>query len=128
ILLDSFRLAGAVARQSEEQIQRAVRLNLDYFNRYLDDDAPERAILAGKMGSYLRYLDTIGNEGAIRGDIHLIESNEFAGDARREAWAEATSEAFRKYRGHGPHVDMILEQYVERDAAVVREILEQKRG
>jgi thioesterase domain-containing protein len=131
ILLDSFRL-DATQEQSEAQIQRAIKLNLDYFDRYMEAD-PElrvfvssetvRAILIKKMGGYLKYLDTIDNRGSIRGDIHLIESTEFAGDPRRSAWAGATEGTFRTYQGHGAHVEMMLESHVVRNAEILHRIL-----
>jgi len=131
ILLDSFRLDSTYER-SEAQIQRAIQLNLEYFDRYLEGDADlrifvsnetVRGILVKKMGGYLRHLDTIDNRGSIRGDIHLIESIEFAGDPRRAAWAGATEGTFRTYQGHGAHVEMILEGHVARNAEILHRIL-----
>lgn len=131
ILLDSFRLESA-SPQSDYQVQRSVRLNLEYFDRYLEQDPSMRvfvqnetvrAILTKKMSSYLRYLNTIDNRGVIRGDIHLVESNEFSGDPRRSDWETATSGSFVRYPGHGAHVEMILEKYVAQNAAILNRVL-----
>jgi amino acid adenylation domain-containing protein len=132
LLLDSFILESA-ALQSEERISRAIQLNLDYFDRYLENDPGTRAFvtnetmrafLVKKMGGYLRYLNEIENRGAIAGDICVIESAEFTNDPRRDAWRRATTGRFQTYSGFGTHIDMILESNIEANARVLRRILE----
>jgi amino acid adenylation domain-containing protein len=136
ILLDSFRIEPAPS-QDEDQIRRSIRLNLEYFDRHLERDPKlrvfvsnelVRAMLVRKMGNYMRYLDAIQNEGTIEGDIHIIESTEFEGDSRRDAWAQATRGSLHKHRGHGSHVDMILETHVAANAEILNRILECRRN
>jgi thioesterase domain-containing protein/SAM-dependent methyltransferase len=117
---------------SDTELDDLVTENLDYFEgfilsdpqlrqRYLDDGA--RAAMAAKMRGYLRFLDGLRHAGPPSANVHLIHSTDQNGNGRRD-WRGLVRGEVRFYQGAGRHVDMVADEHVDTNAALVAGILE----
>jgi fengycin family lipopeptide synthetase D len=117
---------------SDAELDDLVTENLDYFEgfilsdsqlrqRYLDDGA--RAAMAAKMRGYLRFLDGLRHAGPPAANVHLIHSIDGNGHGGRD-WRELVRGEVRSYQGAGRHVDMVADEHVDANAALVAGILE----
>jgi fengycin family lipopeptide synthetase D len=120
---------------SEAELDDLVAENLDYFEgfilrdpqlrqRYLDDGA--RAAMAAKMRGYLRFLDGLKHPAPPAANVHLIHSADGNGNGNgsgRRDWRELVRGEVRFYQGAGRHVDMVADEYVDTNAALVAGIL-----
>lgn len=73
-----------------------------------------------KVKRYGQYLDNLQNTGAVRANIHFI-----AAGNRKELndWRHLTINTYKMYSGFGRHIEMLSPGFLEKNAAIIHEIL-----
>ncbi|NLD47411.1 MAG: AMP-binding protein [Clostridiaceae bacterium] len=82
--------------------------------------------ISATLESYYSYLGKINNKGSINANIHLVLSEEERNESNKklfEHWIKSTTKVFAKYQGFGEHAQMIQNEYSDKNAQIVEEIL-----
>jgi thioesterase domain-containing protein/acyl carrier protein len=117
------RLAGTVNQLAEEPVDfgaKVLNTLAEMDLTYLNDQ------VQAKLKSYYNYILSMEYKGKIKAGIHHIiaqdrEENESSDLSR------FTSGVYRTYRGFGSHRDMLSAGNIEKNAALIREILKTAR-
>jgi len=121
--------------ESEAMIQEQVDAEIGYYSTFVKEDKDLSMILSNphfkdklktKMIAYMRYLNDVVNNGQIKANIHLICSQEnqpFPDNIN--SWINITTGKVSVYNGWGNHGDMFVNEYLQHNARVMNEILEQ---
>ncbi|MFC1671867.1 thioesterase domain-containing protein, partial [Planctomycetota bacterium] len=134
IMLDSGRATGKI-EFPEGEAERVAELFLGHesLRPYLENTVlKEKA--ARRIKTYYTYMENSVDSNVVDADIHVIlgrDSEDLTWDTTGRyavsvgAWAEATRGTFRTYEGEGDHYRMLHEPALERNAALVRGIIDE---
>ncbi|TKH36518.1 non-ribosomal peptide synthetase [Paenibacillus polymyxa] len=135
IFLDSAKSFVLIEEESEDAKKLAEQQDKEFIEEneklikgmFGDNQAViEKAI--ERMRNYHKYTRSVINSGQINSNIHLIisqqQDNEGEADLS-EGWREATTGEFKVYNGFGSHFDMLSTGYIDKNAAIIKEILEE---
>ncbi|QHZ48658.1 non-ribosomal peptide synthetase [Bacillus sp. NSP9.1] len=125
LMIDSYMkndVSDLKGRTIEDDVARLMEANQD--NEYLQIKAVQQGIFK-KMSAYYSYFVNVIHRGKVGADIHLIKSEETSPlPAWLSAWEEGTSASCRSYQGCGKHDEMLAAEFAERNAELIKPILE----
>ncbi len=109
-------------------------------SQFLNDASITSPILRDKfmrmVGRYYAHVSNTVDTHSVNADIHLIVGEDFEDLYRDDSgrivastlgWADVTSGTFKTYQGVGDHNNLLYQPYVETNARILREILEQNQ-
>jgi fengycin family lipopeptide synthetase D len=135
IFLDSAKSFVLIEEESEDAKKLAEQQDKEFIEEneklikgmFGDNQAViEKAI--ERMRNYHKYTRSVINSGQINSNIHLIISQQQDNEGEAdlcEGWREATTGEFKVYNGFGSHFDMLSTGYIDKNAAIIKEILEE---
>jgi thioesterase domain-containing protein len=125
VFIDNWRRLELFHFTDEEYRKNAEEFLAAVDPRYLALTGREAAIR--RVECYDRYMDSRLEDRRVDCPIHLIqaESSDLRSPFRitQEGWSELTSD-FHLVRGSGRHLDMLDEPHVDKNAALVQQMLE----
>jgi len=119
ILLDAYANredAGITDRKAQENYENFVKRNLSAMGLSFLEDRVMR-----KMESYANYLGGLEHRGVLGAEIHLITGID---RKARGDWDRFTTKGCTVYEGFGRHIEMVNPGFLEKNAEIIRKIIE----
>ncbi|MDD4111480.1 MAG: amino acid adenylation domain-containing protein [Herbinix sp.] len=118
-------------RMTEEEGRDAADTMIEEFVKENVELMPNLKILKDyfrkKIIKYIEYLDYLVTSGEVDSNIHLVkaeEETEEAFEGKQMKWKDSTMKRFFFYKGYGIHSEMLKLGFIERNAEIMRSILE----
>ncbi|CAH1202646.1 Tyrocidine synthase 3 [Paenibacillus plantiphilus] len=116
--------------QTAQQIEQEVGKMIEeegagaQYGVYLQNETIRSTIFSHMMG-YVEFLNELDNKGKVAADIHFVESEGKGLNLlqRQLSWSKHTTGRQVKYKGFGPHEDMLEPEHLQANAALIRELL-----
>ncbi len=123
ILIDTEKRVKIVQRSPEALQQEIDALFHDIILKEFKNVVPDeyvRKIIEQRTKTYLLYLDSMVNKGAITANIHFIRAT----DSRDSSWKVSTRGDYFEYAGLGGHFYMMHGDFVAHNARLIQSILD----
>jgi thioesterase domain-containing protein/acyl carrier protein len=100
----------------------------EYVEKKLKSQGMEflREKVLNKIRKYIDYCKNFKGDGVMNANIHLIlsENNSAMSEIIR-SWSTATNKTFLTYQGFGKHADMLNGGFIQKNAEIVKKILQE---
>jgi thioesterase domain-containing protein len=125
IMMDSFPKDSRFSQETADENQSFKKVVTGAMGNYGLEFLKEEVV--GKLNHYAHYFNHLENRGKVNADIYFVIAEETEKPANRPLadWEEYTQNTCYIFHGFGKHVDMFNPGYVEKNAAVIKAILEQ---
>jgi FkbH-like protein len=125
IMMDSFPKTSRFSQETADENHSFKKVVTEAMGNYGLEFLKEEVV--GKLNHYAHYFNHLENRGKVNADIYFVIAEETEKSANRPLadWEEYTQNTSYIFHGFGKHEDMFNPGYVEKNAGVIKAILEQ---
>jgi amino acid adenylation domain-containing protein len=126
IILDSYtRMPGLPGQEMEDQAVEFYR-GIEQGLQYLGIQHLKQKVM-DTLNSYRQYHQSLELAGRLEAAIHLIQAADRFGQQEFVGWQAFSRDREIVYRGHGLHREMLSPDFIEKNAAVIEQILAHRK-